>query len=400
MPVPDPGMTLPCVPPVAWCAGLRAAAVDDRAEGHLDQVLCLIPSHWSCSPASPSPPATAGLTIRHRVARSDRLAARVRHVRSRPRLTAALTRRCGWDGALPGRPPVGPGFGFLSPGKDNYRASVPIVSAITLRVWSRTVGTPSSMARESGSRWQRVALLGFGLGGLVVLVVLWNKAPALYQHARDPGGAVATTRAGILTAMAGLIAFTGVMLNLAETRRTNELTRVRDEQARERDRLTLEEGRRSNEQARERDRLTHERERAAQLADRYTAAVTQLGSDTLDVRLGGLYALERIAVDSPVDHRTVVAVLSAFVREHTISGRPRRPRRRRAALTVLGRLPARDGVLRADITGADLGGADLTEANLAGATLTAVRGLTREQLEAAAGDGDTVLPAGWVRPAS
>lgn len=34
-----------------------------------------------------------------------------------------------------------------------------------------------------------------------------------------------------------------------------------------------------------------------QLTNRYTNAVEQLGSDKLDVRLGGIYALERLMVD-------------------------------------------------------------------------------------------------------
>lgn len=54
-----------------------------------------------------------------------------------------------------------------------------------------------------------------------------------------------------------------------------------------------------------------------QLTDRYTKAIDQLGSDKLDVRMGGIYALERIAVDSQRDHPTAVEVLSAFVREHS-----------------------------------------------------------------------------------
>jgi hypothetical protein len=56
-----------------------------------------------------------------------------------------------------------------------------------------------------------------------------------------------------------------------------------------------------------------------QLTERYTKAIEQLGSDKLDVRLGGIYALERIAADSERDHPTVVEVLSAFVRECPVS---------------------------------------------------------------------------------
>ena len=59
------------------------------------------------------------------------------------------------------------------------------------------------------------------------------------------------------------------------------------------------------------------------MTDRYTKAIEQLGSDKLDVRIGGIYALERIARDSARDHPTVIEVLAAFVREHSREqGRP------------------------------------------------------------------------------
>ncbi len=53
------------------------------------------------------------------------------------------------------------------------------------------------------------------------------------------------------------------------------------------------------------------------MTDRYTKAIEQLGSDKLDVRIGGLYALERVVSDSPGYHPTVMEVLTAFVREHS-----------------------------------------------------------------------------------
>ena len=56
--------------------------------------------------------------------------------------------------------------------------------------------------------------------------------------------------------------------------------------------------------------------REGQVTDRYTRAIEQLGSDQLDVRIGGIYALERVARDSARDHATVMEVLTAFVREH------------------------------------------------------------------------------------
>src|SRR5829696_3083869 len=61
-----------------------------------------------------------------------------------------------------------------------------------------------------------------------------------------------------------------------------------------------------------------------QVTERFTRAIDQLGAThedgepRLEVRLGGIYALERIALDSPKrDYSTVMEVLTAYVRENT-----------------------------------------------------------------------------------
>ncbi|MGS2640775.1 pentapeptide repeat-containing protein [Streptosporangium sp. G12] len=56
----------------------------------------------------------------------------------------------------------------------------------------------------------------------------------------------------------------------------------------------------------------------AQITDRYTKAVEQLASPAVDVRLGAIYALQRLAADSPRDRPTVRNVLAAFVRNHDL----------------------------------------------------------------------------------
>lgn len=116
--------------------------------------------------------------------------------------------------------------------------------------------------------------------------------------------------------------------------------------------------------------------RQGQVTDRYNKAIEHLGSDKLDVRIGAVYALERIARDSATDHPTVMEVLAAFIREHSREQWPRaepgaeapeqttRPDVQ-AALTVLGR---RDS--KRDVRRIDLSGANLRRANLAGADLT------------------------------
>jgi Pentapeptide repeats (8 copies) len=53
-----------------------------------------------------------------------------------------------------------------------------------------------------------------------------------------------------------------------------------------------------------------------QITEHYTRAVEQLGSDKLELRLGGIYALERIARDSERDHWPIMEILTAYVREH------------------------------------------------------------------------------------
>lgn len=53
-----------------------------------------------------------------------------------------------------------------------------------------------------------------------------------------------------------------------------------------------------------------------QVTERFTRAIEQLGSDKMEVRLGGIYALERISKDSNKDYWTIMEVLTAFIREN------------------------------------------------------------------------------------
>jgi hypothetical protein len=115
-----------------------------------------------------------------------------------------------------------------------------------------------------------------------------------------------------------------------------------------------------------------------QITDRYNAAITNLGSTSVDVRLGGIYALQRIMQDSVRDQSTVVAVLCAFVRDHSTAatsstaGHP--PTDIQAALTVVAtRDPTRDTPATVvDLTNAYLFGAYLSDAKFADAHLRGV----------------------------
>jgi hypothetical protein len=130
-----------------------------------------------------------------------------------------------------------------------------------------------------------------------------------------------------------------------------------------------------------------------QVTDRYTKAIEQLGSDKLDVRIGAVYALERVARDSPRDHPTLMEVLAAFVREHSHEQWPKAepgdemPRRAtrpdvQAAVTVIGRSNRAHDQQRIDLTRADLTRAKLIDVNLTGVNFTSVN-LTEAKLNGA-----------------
>jgi uncharacterized protein YjbI with pentapeptide repeats len=131
--------------------------------------------------------------------------------------------------------------------------------------------------------------------------------------------------------------------------------------------------------------------REGQITERYTRAIDQLGHSELDVRLGGIYALERIAKDSPADRRTIAEVLTAFIRTHA-PWPPRLPGQftatapigqvpdfqarapdLQAALNVLCRgefAPPARGDRPIDLKEVDLRRAVVSEANLQGAVLS------------------------------
>lgn len=56
-----------------------------------------------------------------------------------------------------------------------------------------------------------------------------------------------------------------------------------------------------------------------QITERFSKAVEQLGSGKIEVRLGGIYSLERIAIDSAKDHWTIMEILTSFVQEKSSS---------------------------------------------------------------------------------
>ncbi len=134
-----------------------------------------------------------------------------------------------------------------------------------------------------------------------------------------------------------------------------------------------------------------------QITERFTRAVEQLGDQKLEIRIGGIYALERIAIDSEKDHWTVMEILSAYVRERaSIKKKPDKQEKAesertnkaeelpelstdiQAILTVIGRRKWID----TEKNRIDLSSTNLANSNLSGANLSTVN-LSRAELSGA-----------------
>src|SRR5215469_5420415 len=132
---------------------------------------------------------------------------------------------------------------------------------------------------------------------------------------------------------------------------------------------------------------------SGQITDRFMRAVEHLGSGSSEVRVGAIFALERIAGESPRDRPHIVNTLAVFVRNRLPESDVRegeyvqvlaqRVPDAQAALTALCRSPLSDD--RRDwpeIGGLDLTRTDLRRANLKNANLRRAN-LWRSHLEGA-----------------
>ena len=134
------------------------------------------------------------------------------------------------------------------------------------------------------------------------------------------------------------------------------------------------------------------------VTERFSKAVEMLADEKLEVRLGGIYSLERIAKDSKEDHPVILEVLAAFIRERSAlrteqhqsfvtsflsrqdsqNGNVQIPAKLsldiQSALTVIGRRTPQENestinLANANIRGADLNAANLSNTDLSGANL-------------------------------
>jgi Pentapeptide repeats (8 copies) len=221
--------------------------------------------------------------------------------------------------------------------------------------------------------WRKWPVLGAIV--VVALSLVWFLPLLMYRHTGTDAAttlkAVTDTRTALVAGLAGVAA----LWSVSYTARSFDLNR-----------RALEVNRRAQTAAEAAQLESHRLEREAQLTGLYTTAVELLGSENLDMRHGGIYALERIAKESAADQLAVVEVLSAFVRRHsrekfhedqakappaqTPSDPPGPSTDVQAALTVLGRLPSRQGMIRARLRRAHLEHSWLPDANLERSDMT------------------------------
>jgi hypothetical protein len=121
---------------------------------------------------------------------------------------------------------------------------------------------------------------------------------------------------------------------------------------------------------------------SAQLAEQLSKAFAQLESNNTAVRVGGVYALERVAQQSPTDRANIAVTLAAFVRQLQRAPDPKyrsyvamlkvRAPDAQAAMDVLSRPPLSEERTSREAGWLDLSRTDLRRASLKGADLRKV----------------------------
>jgi hypothetical protein len=116
--------------------------------------------------------------------------------------------------------------------------------------------------------------------------------------------------------------------------------------------------------------------RQGQVGERFSRAVSQLGSNSIDVRLGGLYELEQLARQAPERRLVILEVVAAYIRQHAQPPanaiEPQTPLPSQdvaAALTIISRPPIYEDYLGVDLREVDFGRVDLSQYHLSGAVL-------------------------------
>ena len=133
-------------------------------------------------------------------------------------------------------------------------------------------------------RWMLAALAAVVITAVVVIIWLYTIAGHAKPGTDQANARLDAVRSG-LAAGAGAGAAVGLMLAFRRQHHQEIATDLTDRDATER-----------------------------RITELYTKAVEQLGSEKAPVRLGGLYALERLAQDNPAHRQTIANVICAYLR--------------------------------------------------------------------------------------
>jgi hypothetical protein len=125
--------------------------------------------------------------------------------------------------------------------------------------------------------------------------------------------------------------------------------------------------------------FTYQKHRLEQDADwtrRYAEAVAQIGDENESVRIGGLYALGRIAEDARRDRSMIMRVLASFIRNPPSEELVTSPSGERKPISpaVMAAVEVLCELTKVELPpqGLNLAGANLRDAHMSGANLTAV----------------------------
>jgi uncharacterized protein YjbI with pentapeptide repeats len=156
--------------------------------------------------------------------------------------------------------------------------------------------------------WYQVLLFvgGIALFGLVLGLILdWYIDPQNSTQKKDLVQALGLITAGVAGAVGIFFTWRGQERNQRNTQEQFRLTRQSQDQNQKSTQEQLE-------NAQEELRLT----RQGQMTERFTQAIEQLGSEKLELKLGGIYSLERTAQEEKNYHWPVMEVLTSYVRRH------------------------------------------------------------------------------------
>lgn len=173
----------------------------------------------------------------------------------------------------------------------------------------------SGTQRERAGFKQRIKSLGFQALPFAVGLVLYILLGILLWLALDlyiKPGDDSTKKKDLIQALSLIMAGVAGVIGIYFTWRGQRLSQRAQEENQRNTQAQLRNAQEQLRNAQEELSLTRE----GQITERFTRAIDQLGNGSLEIKLGGIYALERIARDSPErDYGTVMKVLAAYVRE-------------------------------------------------------------------------------------